>query len=138
MGSGVGEGGGFAPSGLTSNEQPMEVILDAIAKAGYRAGIDCAVALDPASTEFFDKGKYTLSREKVTLDSAAMIARYAAWRQKYPIVSIEDGLAEDDWDGWKALTKALDDRVQLVGDDLFVTNVERLRRGVNEAAANAV
>src|SRR5207245_6560474 len=106
--------------------------------AGYRAGADCALALDPASTEFFANGKYALARERSTLDSAGMIAKYAAWRGKYPLVSIEDGLAEDDWDGWKALTKALGDKVQLVGDDLFVTNVERIRRGVSEGAANAV
>ncbi len=128
----------FAPSGLTSNEQPIELILSAIEAAGYRAGADCAIALDPASTEFFANGTYTLAREKKTLDSAGLIAKYAAWRDKYPLVSIEDGLAEDDWDGWKALTKALGDKVQLVGDDLFVTNVERIRRGVSEGAANAV
>src|SRR5207249_7342704 len=105
--TGVGDEGGFAPSGLTSNEQPIELILSAIEAAGYRAGADCAIALDPASTEFFANGKYTLAREKKTLDNAGLIAKYAAWRDKYPLVSIEDGLAEDDWDGWKALTKAL-------------------------------
>jgi len=138
MGTGVGDEGGFAPSGLASNEQPIELILSAIESAGYRAGADCALALDPASTEFFANGKYTLAREKSTLDSAGMIAKYATWRGKYPLVSIEDGLAEDDWDGWTALTKKLGDKVQLVGDDLFVTNVERIRRGVTEGAANAV
>src|SRR5438067_12880693 len=106
--------------------------------AGYDAGSDCAIALDPAATELFSNGTYTLAREKAKLDSAGMIAKYTAWRSKYPLVSIEDGLAEDDWDGWKALTKALGDRLQLVGDDLFVTNVERIRRGVTDGAANAV
>src|SRR5256885_1148741 len=138
MGTGVGDEGGFAPAGLASNEQPIELILSAIESAGYTAGRDCAIALDPAATELFANGKYRLAREKATLDSAGMIAKYRSWRDKYPLVSIEDGLAEDDWDGWKALTKALGDRVQLVGDDLFVTNVERIRRGVNEDAANAV
>src|SRR5438552_8027321 len=128
MGTGVGDEGGFAPSGLTSNEQPIELILSAIEAAGYRAGADCAIALDPASTEFFANGRYTLAREKKTLDSAGLIAKYVAWRDKYPLVSIEDGLAEDDWDGWKALTRALGDKVQLVGDDLFVTNADRIRR----------
>ena len=138
MGTGVGDEGGFAPSGLSSNEQPIELILSAIEAAGYKAGSDCAIALDPASTELFANGEYTLARERATLDSAGMIAKYSAWRNKYPLVSIEDGLAEDDWDGWKALTKALGHRLQLVGDDLFVTNVERIRRGVAEGAANAV
>ena len=138
MGTGVGDEGGFAPSGLTDNAQPIELILQAIERAGYRAGQDVAIALDPASTELFSGGRYTLARENVTLDAAGMIARYTEWRAKYPIVSIEDGLAEDDWDGWKALTGALGDSVQLVGDDLFVTNVERIRRGVAEGCANAV
>jgi len=138
MGTGVGDEGGFAPSGLTDNAQPIELILEAIGRAGYQAGRDVAIALDPASTELFSGGRYQLARENVTLDAAGMIARYTEWRKKYPIVSIEDGLAEDDWDGWKALTAALGDSVQLVGDDLFVTNVERIRRGVAEGCANAV
>ena len=138
MGTGVGDEGGFAPSGLTDNAQPIELILEAIGRAGYRAGRDVAIALDPASTELFSDGRYHLARENATLDAAGMIALYAEWRKKYPIVSIEDGLAEDDWDGWKALTAALGDSVQLVGDDLFVTNVERIRRGVAEGCANAV
>jgi len=138
MGTGVGDEGGFAPSGLTDNAQPIELILEAIGRAGYRAGRDVAIALDPASTELFSDGRYHLARENVTLDGAGMIERYDRWRKKYPIVSIEDGLAEDDWDGWKALTAALGDSVQLVGDDLFVTNVERIRRGVAEGCANAV
>ena len=138
MGTGVGDEGGFAPSGLATNEQPIELILDAIGAAGYRPGIDCAIALDPAATELFANGTYTLAREHATLDSAGLVRKYAAWRDRYPLVSIEDGLAEDDWEGWKELTKTLGDRLQLVGDDLFVTNVERIRRGVNEGCANAV
>jgi len=138
MGTGVGDEGGFAPAGLKDNEEPIRLILEAIDKAGYRAGEDIAIALDPAATELFSGGKYTLAREKVTLDAAAMTERYAAWRAKYPLVSIEDGLAEDDWAGWKHLTTKLGDKVQLVGDDLFVTNIERIRRGVTEDVANAV
>ena len=138
MGTGVGDEGGFAPSGLRDNAQPIELILEAIEQAGYRPGRDVAIALDPASTELFADGRYRLAREDLTLDAAGMIARYAEWQVKYPIVSIEDGLAEDDWDGWKQLTATLGDRVQLVGDDLFVTNVERIRRGVAEGCANAV
>ena len=138
MGTGVGDEGGFAPAGLRSNEEPIELLLEAIERAGYRPGTQVAIALDPAATEFFSDGAYTLAREKATLDSSGMVKKYAVWRDKYPLVSVEDGLAEDDWDGWKALTKALGDRLQLVGDDLFVTNVERIRRGVNEGAANAV
>ncbi len=138
MGTGVGDEGGFAPAGLKDNEEPIRLILEAIDKAGYRAGEDIAIALDPASTELFSSGKYTLACEKVTLDAAAMTERYAAWCAKYPLVSIEDGLAEDDWAGWKHLTTKLGDKVQLVGDDLFVTNIERIRRGVTEDVANAV
>jgi enolase len=138
MGTGVGDEGGFAPAGLKDNEEPIRLILEAIEKAGYRAGEDVAIALDPAATELFANGKYTLAREKVTLDAAAMTERYAAWRAKYPLVSIEDGLAEDDWAGWKHLTTKLGDKLQLVGDDLFVTNIERVRRGVSEGVANAV
>ena len=138
MGTGVGDEGGFAPSGLKDNEEPIKLILQAIEKAGYRAGEDVAIALDPASTEFFANGKYTLTREKETLSSGELIGVYGDWRERYPIVSIEDGLAEDDWDGWADLTKRLGDKMQLVGDDLFVTNVERIRRGVGANVANAV
>ena len=138
MGTGVGDEGGFAPAGLKDNEEPIRLILEAIDKAGYRAGEDVAIALDPAATELFSGGNYGLARENVTLDAAAMTERYAAWRAKYPLVSIEDGLAEDDWAGWKHLTTKLGDKVQLVGDDLFVTNIERIRRGVTEDVANAV
>jgi len=138
MGTGVGDEGGFAPAGLKDNEEPIRLILEAVDKAGYRAGEDVAIALDPAATEFYADGEYALAREKTTLDAAAMTERYAAWGAKYPIVSIEDGLAEDDWAGWKHLTTTLGDKLQLVGDDLFVTNIERIRRGVTEGVANAV
>src|SRR5438552_7413995 len=138
MGTGVGDEGGFAPAGLKNNEEPIRLILEAIDKAGYRAGEDIAIALDPAATELFVNGKYALAREKASLDAAALTERYAAWRAKYPLVSIEDGLAEDDWAGWKHLTTTLGDKLQLVGDDLFVTNIERIRRGVTEGVANAV
>jgi len=138
MGTGVGDEGGFAPAGLKDNEEPIRLILEAIEKAGYRPGEDVAIALDPAATELFANGKYTLAREKATVDAAAMTARYAEWRGKYPLVSVEDGLAEDDWAGWKHLTTTLGDRLQLVGDDLFVTNIDRIRRGVAEEVGNAV
>lgn len=138
MGTGVGDEGGFAPAGLKDNEEPIRLILQAIEKAGYRPGEDIAIALDPAATELFANGKYTLAREKAVLDAAAMTARYADWRAKYPLVSVEDGLAEDDWAGWKHLTTTLGDTLQLVGDDLFVTNIERIRRGVAAEVANAV
>jgi enolase len=138
MGTGVGDEGGFAPSGLKDNEEPIRLIIQAIEKAGYKPGDDVAIALDPASTEFFEKGTYTLARENEKLSSSEMIGVYGDWRARYPIVSIEDGLAEDDWDGWAEMTRRLGDKVQLVGDDLFVTNVERIRRGVSSNVANAV
>ena len=136
--TGVGDEGGYAPSGLADNEEPIRLMLEAIEKAGYRPGEDIALALDPAATELWSGDAYALAREGRSLTSAEMIEMYAGWRERYPIVSIEDGLAEDDWDGWAALTKQLGERVQLVGDDLFVTNVERIRRGVAEGCANAV
>jgi enolase len=133
----VGDEGGFAPS-LSSNEEPIEVILEAIAKAGYKPGADVAIALDPASSEFYD-GKYVFARsDKSERDSAAMVKFYSAWLDKYPIVSIEDGLAEEDWSGWHILTRELGQRVQLVGDDLFVTNSKFLERGIREKAANSI
>ncbi|TMF26560.1 MAG: phosphopyruvate hydratase [Chloroflexi bacterium] len=138
MNTGVGDEGGFAPSGLGTNEQPLELILTAIARAGYRPGEDCALALDPAATELFSGGRYTLAREKRSLDARAMTDLYAEWTKRYPIVSIEDGLAEDDWAGWRHLTTTLGARIQLVGDDLFVTNVERIERGIREKCANAI
>ena len=138
MGTGVGDEGGFAPAGLKDNEEPIRLLLEAIEKAGHRAGEDVAIALDPAATELYANGRYALAREKVTLDAAALSERYGTWRAKYPLVSIEDGLAEDDWAGWKHLTTTLGDKLQLVGDDLFVTNIDRIRRGVTEGVANAV
>jgi enolase len=138
MGTGVGDEGGFAPSGLKTNAQPIELIVRAIERAGYRAGDDIAIALDPASSEFHEGGRYHLAREGRDLSADEMCALYAEWHLTFPLVSVEDGLAEDDWAGWKAMTQTLGDRLQLVGDDLFVTSVERIRRGVAEGAANAV
>ncbi|MEK6206741.1 MAG: phosphopyruvate hydratase [Chloroflexota bacterium] len=138
MSTGVGDEGGFAPSGLANNEQPLELMLIAIERAGYRPGVDAAIALDPAATELYKDGTYSLARENRSLEPKGMVALYDDWSKRYPIVSIEDGLAEDDWDGWKRLTAALGDRVQLVGDDLFVTSVARLERGIKEKAANAI
>ena len=138
MGTGVGDEGGFAPSGLKSNEQHIELIVRAIERAGYRAGEDIALALDPASTEFQKDGKYRLAREGRQCSAEDMIGLYAEWQLKYPLASVEDGLGEDDWDGWRKLTQQLGDRLQLVGDDLFVTSVDRIRKGVSEGVANAV
>lgn len=134
---GVGDEGGFAPA-LKKNEEAVEVILKAIEKAGYKPGEDIVLALDPASSAFYENGSYILRTEGRTLSSEEMVGLYAAWVDKYPIVVIEDGLAEDDWDGWKILNKTLGPKVELVGDDLFVTNVERIARGISENAANAV
>jgi len=134
----VGDEGGFAPS-LKSNDEAVDVILEAIDKAGYKPGKDVAIALDPASSEMFQEGAYTFWKsDKSKKTSQEMVEFWKQWAEKYPIVSIEDGLAENDWDGWKALTKTLGDRVQLVGDDLFVTNVKFVERGIKERAANAV
>ena len=137
LATGVGDEGGFAPS-LPSNESAVEVILEAIEGAGYRAGVEVYIALDPAASELFKDGFYDLAKEGRKLTPAEMVEFYAAWVDKYPIISIEDGLAEDDWDGWKLLTERLGRRVQLVGDDLFVTNVERLRRGIREGVGNSI
>jgi enolase len=133
----VGDEGGFAPS-LPGNEAAVDAVMQAIERAGYRPGLDVVLALDPATTELFADGKYTLAKEGRTLTSAEMVEHWAAWVEKYPIRSIEDGLAEDDWDGWKLLTERLGQRCQLVGDDLFVTNPARIRRGITERAANSV
>ncbi len=138
MGTAVGDEGGFAPSGLKSNTQPIELIVRAIERAGYRAGEDVAVALDPASSEFYENGKYKLARDGKELTAEELSGLYAEWHLKFPLVSVEDGLAEDDWEGWRSLTQSLGDRLQLVGDDIFVTNVDRIRRGVAEGVANAV
>jgi enolase len=134
----VGDEGGFAPD-LDSNEEAVSVILEAIDKAGYKAGKDIFMALDPASSSFFNKGKYILEAEpKRSNTSDDMIAFYARWADAYPIVSIEDGLAEDDWDGWKKLTDTLGKKIQLVGDDLFVTNTRRLKTGIEKGIANSI
>ncbi len=133
----VGDEGGFAPN-LGSNVEAVEVLLEAIEKAGYTPGEQVALALDPAATELYRDGAYHLEAEDKVLSSEEMVAYWADWAQRYPIVSLEDGLAEDDWSGWAALTRAIGDRVQLVGDDLFVTNVERLGRGIRENVGNAI
>jgi enolase len=143
--TGQGDEGGFAPS-LASNEAAIEVILRAIEKAGYRPGEDVALALDPATTELVEEGsgaggsatRYHLAKEGRTLESGELVDLWADWCARYPIVSIEDGLAEDDWAGWVELTRRLGDRVQLVGDDLLVTNTERISRAIDAAAANSV
>jgi enolase len=137
LATGVGDEGGFAPE-LKSNEEALQAIVRAIGDAGYQAGRDVALALDPAASEFYEKGSYKLAGEGRKLSSKEMVDLYAGWVEKYPIVSIEDGMAEDDWEGWKALTDRLGDRVQLVGDDLFVTNVTRLAEGIKRGVANSV
>lgn len=133
----VGDEGGFAPS-LASNEEAIEVILAAIEKVGYKAGKDIYIALDPAATEFYEEGTYHLKKEGRKLTSAQMVDFYAHWVKSYPLISIEDGLAEDDWEGWKLLVQRLGDEIQVVGDDLLVTNVERLKRAIEEEAANSI
>jgi enolase len=133
----VGDEGGFAPS-LPSNKQAIEAILSAIEKAGYQPGRDCFIALDPAASEFYQDGRYVLAKEGVSLSSAEMVEYYARWVSAYPIISIEDGLTEDDWDGWQLLTKRLADKIQLVGDDLYTTNVDRLSRGIKLKASNSI
>jgi len=135
--TGLGDEGGFAPS-LKSNEEAIEVILEAIENAGYEPGVQIFIALDPAASEFYEDGFYHLRKEGQKLKGEEMVDFYLAWIDKYPIISIEDGLAEDDWDSWRLLTEEANDRVQLVGDDLFVTNVERLQRGMEEKAANSI
>ncbi len=133
----VGDEGGFAP-GLKSADEALSFIVKAIAKAGYKAGDDIMLALDSASTEFFRDGRYRMTGEGKDLDAAGMVKFYADLAKRYPIVSIEDGMAEDDWAGWKALTEAMGERVQLVGDDLFVTNPERLAEGIDKGIANSI
>jgi enolase len=135
--TGQGDEGGFAPS-LRHNEEAVEVLLEAISRAGYRPGVDVALALDPAVSELYEDGRYRLRGEGRVLSSAELVELWASWVSQYPIVSIEDGMGEDDWDGWNALTSRLGGAVQLVGDDLFVTNVSRLREGFARGAANAV
>jgi len=133
----VGDEGGFAPS-LPSNEAAVQIILEAIAKAGYVAGKDIFIALDVAATELYKDGKYHLVRENRSLTSAEMVDFYVDWCTKYPIVSIEDGLAEDDWDGYKLMTEKLGNKVQIVGDDLFVTNIDRLKTGIEKGVGNSI
>ena len=137
LGTGVGDEGGFAPD-LDANEQAVELLLEAIEAAGLEPGREVALALDPATTEIYDQGEYVLASENKRLSAEQMVEFWAEWLDKYPIVSIEDGMAEDDWEGWARLTSAVGDRVQLVGDDLFVTNPEILRRGIAEGVANAI
>jgi enolase len=135
--TGVGDEGGFAPS-LKSNEEAVELIIEAVQQAGYEPGVDIFVALDPAASEVFEGGKYVLKKEGRTLRGAEMVDFYEDWVDKYPIISIEDGLAEDDWDAWILMHQRLGDRIQIVGDDLLVTNVERLRLGIERKAANSI
>ncbi len=135
--TGIGDEGGYAPS-LKSNEEAIEVILEAVEKAGYKAGEQIFLALDPATSEIYENGRYVLAKENRSLSTEEMVEFWDTWTQKYPIISLEDGLAEDDWDGWKMLCKRLGHRVQIVGDDLLVTNVERLARSIKEGAANSL
>ncbi len=133
----VGDEGGFAPD-LPSNEAAIEVILEAIKAAGYSAGKDVFIAIDAAASEFYKDGKYELTSEGKTLTAAELVDEYVSWVDKYPILSIEDGLDESDWEGWALLTKKLGDKIQLVGDDLFVTNTKILKRGIDESIANSI
>jgi enolase len=137
----VGDEGGFAPS-LKTNEEALEVVTEAIKKAGYKPGKEISIALDPASTEMYDAKsksyKFFKSAPKKNVSTDAMIKHWAGWVSKYPIISIEDGLAEDDWTGWAKLTKQLGDKCQLVGDDLFVTNTKRLEKGIKQGSANSI
>jgi enolase len=133
----VGDEGGFAPD-LDSNEAALQALIEGIEAAGYRPGDDVAIALDPATSEIYSGGSYVLEHEGRSLDAQEMAAYWAEMAERYPILSIEDGMDEEDWDGWRALTEAIGDRVQLVGDDLFVTNTERLRRGIDIGVANSI
>src|SRR4029434_6430598 len=134
----VGDEGGFAPN-LRSNEEAIETILEAITKAGFAAGSDCLLALDPAASEFYDGKSYVFKKsDKRKLTSEQMVAFWQSWCDRYPIISIEDGMAENDWDGWKLQTEALGEKVQLVGDDLFVTNTAFLQKGIDLDVANSI
>jgi enolase len=133
----VGDEGGYAPA-LKANVEAVEVILEAVEQAGYRAGDQVGLALDPAASEFYSEGTYRLRREGKELDSEGMVEFWANWVRQYPIVSLEDGLAQDDWEGWKALSRELGDQIQLVGDDLLVTNPTRVRIAIDERACNAL
>jgi enolase len=134
---GVGDEGGFAPA-LKTNAEAVEVIVEAIDKSGYKPGEDISIALDPASSEFYEDGIYNLRSEGRKSTSEEMVDMYAEWVDKYPIIVIEDGLAEDDWEGWSLLNKTIGKKIELVGDDLFVTNVKRIARGIDENVANGV
>ncbi|MBA7480603.1 Enolase [subsurface metagenome] len=133
----VGDEGGFTPS-LPSNKQALEAVLSAIEKAGYKPGKDCFIALDPAASEFYKDGQYILPREGASLSSHEMVDYYVKWASSYPLISIEDGMAEDDWEGWQFLTEKLGAKIQLVGDDLYATNVNRLRQGISLKASNSI
>ena len=135
--TGIGDEGGFAPN-LKSNAEALDVIIDAIGKAGYKAGEEMFIAIDAASSEYYKDGKYVLEHEGRTLTSAEMVDFFEEWVNKYPIISIEDGMAEEDWDGWKLMTERLGKKVQLVGDDLFVTNTERLEKGIELGVGNSI
>ena len=137
LSTGQGDEGGFAPE-LDTNEQAMSLLVDAIERSGHRPGAEVFIALDPAASELYRNGRYELQGEGRTLDPGDLIDRWASWVDRYPVISIEDGLAEDDWDGWRRLTERLGKRVQLVGDDIFVTNVVRLRHGIEEGIANSI
>lgn len=137
MSTAVGDEGGFAPN-LKSNEDAIKSIVEAIGEAGYQPGSDALIALDPAASEFFENGHYVLAGENRRLSAAEMVDYYKALTEKYPIVSIEDGMAEEDWEGWKLLTETIGSTVQLVGDDLFVTNVDRLTQGISKGVANSI
>jgi enolase len=133
----VGDEGGFAPS-LKTNEEAIEIILEAIEQAGYEPGEQIRIALDPAASEFYEDGKYVLQKEGRALTGAEMVEFYADWVEKYPIISIEDGLDEDDWESWRLMTERLGDRLQIVGDDLLVTNVERVQKAIQQNACNSL
>jgi len=133
----VGDEGGFAPA-LSSNKQAVEAILSAIEKAGYKPGKDCFIALDPAASQFYQDGKYILSQEGISLSTGEMVKYYVEWVSSYPLISIEDGMAEDDWEGWQLLTEKVGGKTQLVGDDLYVTNVDRLSKGLGLKASNSI
>lgn len=135
--TGIGDEGGFAPN-LKSNAEALDVIIEAIGKAGYKAGEEIFIAIDAASSEYFKDGKYVLEHEGRTLTSSEMVDFFEEWVNKYPIISIEDGMAEEDWEGWKLITERLGKKVQLVGDDLFVTNTERLEKGIELGVANSI
>jgi enolase len=137
LSTGVGDEGGFAPL-LATNKDGLELILAAIDRAGYKAGRDVSIALDPAASTFYENGKYTLSREGITLSSAQMIDYYVKLTSDYPVISIEDGLAEDDWENWSSLTARLERKIQSVGDDLYATNLQRLEKGIARSASNSI